>query len=217
MSVAPLLSRGLVHERYDPARVVGRMTVEQYFDFERRSAEKHEYVGGRTIRMAGGSPEHNLIAANVLRSLGNALESAGTDCDAFGSDQRVHIRDDVMVYPDVVVACADAQFDHRDALRNAVAVVEVMSPSTEKDDRTDKFRDYRSLESLEHYVLIDQSRIAVTHYAKVGDGLWVLLGDHGSLSDSLRLTLGGSPVTISLAAVYRRVFSMEEAAQDAAQ
>lgn len=85
--------------------------------------------------MAGTSANHNLIVANMIRLLGNALEPS--PCHVFASDLRVVIdRDQHYVYPDAVVVCGEAEYldDSRDTLLNPTIVVEVLSESTERYD-----------------------------------------------------------------------------------
>src|SRR5690349_11653887 len=113
------------------------MTVDEYVTFERAAKEKHEFREGVVIRVAGGSPEHNMICMDTAGALSNALKAAGGKCDVLGSDQKVHVSDSLYLYPDLTVVCGAAQFDDRDALRNPVALIEVLSPSTEREDRTD--------------------------------------------------------------------------------
>ena len=181
------------------------MSLAEYIAFDCEAPGKHEFLGGEVVRMAGGSPEHNLISANVLRVIGNALETSNTDADVFGSDQRVYIRDNLVVYPDISIACGPAQFDQTDALRNPVVIIEVLSPSTEAFDRGRKFEEYQTIPSLQHFVLIDQSRAWVAHYSKGTDDRWKLVGECSSLAHTLVVTVGEAEVSVPLAAVYRRV------------
>jgi Uma2 family endonuclease len=74
------------------------MTYAQYLERERSSEVKHEYLRGEVFAMAGGSPEHARLAANVIRELGAALR--GRPCAAFTSDARVRIEaTDRATYP----------------------------------------------------------------------------------------------------------------------
>jgi Uma2 family endonuclease len=45
-------------------------------------------------------------------------------------------------------------------------VIEVLSPSTESIDRREKFLNYRRIETLEEYVLVDQDKMEVTVYRR---------------------------------------------------
>ena len=53
-------------------------------------------------------------------------------------------------------------------------IIEVLSKSTEGFDRGDKFADYRQLESLEEYVLVNTKRQRLDCFRRNEEGLWVL-------------------------------------------
>ena len=44
-------------------------TVKEYLTFEREAFEKHEYIDGEIVAMAGASREHNLIGLNVAAEI----------------------------------------------------------------------------------------------------------------------------------------------------
>ncbi len=193
------------YRRFDPSRIVGEMSVDEWDTFVRKEKHKYHYVYGKVVQMAGASPEHNLISMNVAVSIRNAFEAIDSQCEILGSDQRVFVRDNLYYFPDLVVVCGAMEVDTRDALRNPAAIIEVLSPTTEADDRSDKFREYQQIASLRHYVLIDQNRVAVTHFEKIAGGLWAISGDYRELSDSLSLTFGEATATVPLARIYRNV------------
>ena len=149
------------YRRFAPERVVGTMTVDEWDVFVRKAKHKYHYVYGKVVQMAGASPEHNLLAMNFAVTLRVGLDAAQNPCEVFGSDQRVYIRRKLYYFPDLVVVCGNAQVDEHEALRNPAAIVEVLSPSTENDDRTDKFLEYQSIETLRHYVLVEDRKSVV--------------------------------------------------------
>ncbi len=116
-------------------------TFDDYLATERETAEeKHEFVAGRVYAMTGATYNHNLIAANLSRKLGNQLEAR--PCTVTTSDMRVRIETaDACKYPDIVALCEEPRFydGHRDVLVNPTLLVEVLSPSTEAYDRGGKF------------------------------------------------------------------------------
>ena len=193
------------YHRFDPSRVVGTMSVDEWDTFARAAKHKYHYVYGEVVQMVGASPEHNLLSMNFAVSLRNALDAVETPCAVLGSDQRVSGRENLYYFPDLLVVCGKMRIDPRDALQNPAAVIEVLSPTTESDDRGDKFREYQQIESLQHYLLIDQNRVCVTHYEKMDGGLWAIRGDYRALSDALTLTLAETAVTVPLARIYRNV------------
>src|SRR5436190_17466052 len=134
------------------------LTEDEYLKQERAASCKSEFYAGRMFAMAGGRRAHNLIASNVITSLNTQL--AERPCEVYPSDMRVKVSETgLYTYPDVVVVCGEEQFqdEQEDTLLNPTLLVEVLSESTEAYDRGDKAAHYRSLESLQQYVLISQN------------------------------------------------------------
>lgn len=208
-AISPLPQTGMTSWPLDAKRFVGLMTVAEYVVYERadKTNQRYEYTDGKVFTVAGASPEHNRIALNIAVELQNTIERNDLDCEAFGSDQKVFVRQDKYAYPDVCVVCGEGQFDFADALRNPGAIFEILSPSTESEDRTSKFSDYEQIDSLQHYLLIDQNRISVTHYTKEAGTSWQLSSEYTSIADSLNLSFGNITISLPLARIYRRVLS----------
>jgi Uma2 family endonuclease len=137
--------------------------------------------------MAGASRRHNLIAANIIRTLGNQLLER--NCNVYPSDMRVKIgKINKYTYPDVVVACGEEQFEDEetDTLLNPVVIIEVLSASTEAYDRGKKFEHYQSLDSLVEYLLVTQDSIRVEQYVRQSNRTWTYSEFH-SLEDTVQL------------------------------
>lgn len=152
-----------------------RYTVEEYLRTETGAAQRHEYRDGQIIAMAGGTPEHSLLIANLIRELGNRLK--GKPCRVYDSNLRIRIpQTPLCTYPDASVICGALEFDAQDSNRttaiNPTLIAEVLSVSTEADDRGEKFRRCLSLESLQEYVLVSQQRPWVETFFRQGDGSW---------------------------------------------
>ena len=149
-------------------------TVEEYLAFEREAFEKHEYIDGELILMAGASREHNLISVNTTRELGNQLK--GKSCEVYANDMRVRMKGKRYGYPDVVVICGEPEFadDEFDVLLNPTIVVEVLSSSTRFRDKTEKLETYQKMESIKECLLIEQKLMRVEHYIKQTPNQWLL-------------------------------------------
>lgn len=156
-------------------------TVEEYFALEASSDEKYEYIDGRIIAkgealaMAGGARNHALIAANMIRAMGNILEQG--PCRVYTSDLRVRIpRKALYFYPDITVVCGaqETDPDHSagETITNPKLIVEVLSPGTELRDRGEKFARYLEMPSLEEYVLVNQHTRRVESLLRQNDGSW---------------------------------------------
>lgn len=143
------------------------LTVEEYLEWELQQEARHEYSEGEVVAMTGGTVPHNDIALNLYRALYPHVRSRG--CRINVADVKVRITPRIYFYPDLVVSC-----DERD--RNAIKlieypklIIEVLSPSTEAGDRGRKFNHYRSLETLQEYVLIGSEQISVECFRR-GEG-----------------------------------------------
>ena len=185
-------------------------TVKEYLEQEQTSEIRHEYICGQVFAMSGGSKEHNTITLNIASRLRSHLR--GGSCSVFMADMKVNIQlankniqntKSIYYYPDVVVSC-DADDNDRFSLDYPCLIIEVLSPSTETTDRREKLAHYRSLQSLQEYVLVSQDEIKVEVYRKDSQGNWSLtiLGKDNELHlDSIGLTL-------TMAEVYEDVIKI---------
>ena len=147
------------------------MTEEEYLVYERDSITRHEYYNGRIYAMTGGTESHNLIAANTLATLHSQLRQR--PCRVYQSDMRVRIDETGLnTYPDVLVICGQPQFTDttRDTVTNPIVIIEVLSPSTERYDRGMKFQHYRTIETLQDYLLLAQDKQYIEHYSRRENG-----------------------------------------------
>ncbi|MDG4594795.1 MAG: Uma2 family endonuclease [Candidatus Contendobacter sp.] len=138
----------------------------EYLEGEKIAKVRHEYVDGEVYAMAGGTKAHNELAGNFYGLLRARLR--GTPCRVFIGDVKVHVAWDWrerFYYPDVVVGCAVGDNDPY-VVEQPRIIVEVLSGSTERDDRSDKFYAYRRLASLEEYVLVAQEVWRVEVYRR---------------------------------------------------
>lgn len=161
----------------------GVCTEAEYFERERKSFGRWEYVDGRIRLMAGGTDDHNMIASNISRSLGNALVPKG--CRVYGPDMKVHTGDGVNTFPDVSAVCGERQYylGRKDVILNPALIVEVLSPSTAEYDEGEKFRHYQTRELLQDYLLVEQEEARVRLFSRRGSH-WEtreIKGRHGTI------------------------------------
>jgi len=185
-----------------PAKVY--YTPEEYLHLEENSLDKHEYFRGEIYQRAGGTPRHNLIVANTITEIN--LKLGDKDCTTYSSDMRIMVKpDQAYTYADASVVGGEVVLlapNRQDTLANPFLIVEVLSPSTEKYDRSQKFELYRRLKSFQSYLLIDQARVYVEYYQKIGLNKWVM-ETFDELEQSLEINPPG--ITLALANFYRKV------------
>jgi Uma2 family endonuclease len=194
--------RRTVEERMS-AHTQTYMTVEDYLTFERASDVKHEYYAGQIFALAGASEQHNLIASSVVALLYGQVRKR--PCNVYPSDMRVKIQHSgIYTYPDISVVCGPAEFEDfsRDTLLNPIVIIEILSPSTESYDRGKKFQNYRTIETLQEYILIAQDAKQIEQYVRQPGNLWLL----SSFSeDDETAALSSIDCVLSVADVYEKV------------
>lgn len=173
-------------------------TLEEYAELEKTSEERLEYFEGNIWSLAGESPNHEGIFVNTVAELKNNLRGRG--CRVFGSNLRV----DVPVYkpyryPDVTALCDEPvykDFHGLQVLTNPALIVEILSPTTETFDLTDKFDYYKSIDSFSEYLLVAQDRPHVALYTKQDAKSW-LHRSFNSMDETIELPFLGCGLKLS--------------------
>ena len=188
------------------------LTASEYFDRDQRSDDKLEYFYGTIVSQAGATARHNTIVANIIGHLFPQLRSQG--CRIYPSDLRVQAVDQqVYTYPDLTIVYGPPLFlePQELTLLNPTIIIEILSPSTDAKDRNEKLVYYRTIDSLQEYVLIDQNMPYVQRYTRQTAHLWYV-----HLTDTLDsdISFDAVGVVIPMEAIYDGlVFSEGEGSQ----
>lgn len=151
------------------------MTEEQYLALDEATDGNYEFYEGYVIMlsppsaaydarplldMAGGSVAHSALAARLTSLIDQRLTDG--PCLVHSSDVKLQISSPTHYFhPDVLVACGN---ETGQILTDAVVVIEVLSPATEKRDRSAKLSAYKILPSVQEYLLVgSQSQEIVIH------------------------------------------------------
>jgi Uma2 family endonuclease len=146
-------------------------TVEEYLELDRNSLDvRYEYINGRVIMMAGGSPQHALIAANMTRVLSQLLRESA--CCVFNADVKIALPTKNYVYADASVSCDPRDFVDPEFIYRPGVIVEVLSPSTEALDRGEKFESYRECPSVQEYLMVNTTRQAIELCRREKNNFW---------------------------------------------
>jgi Uma2 family endonuclease len=138
------------------------MTFEEYLEFAEHSPLRYEYVNGVVHAMSGGSVAHGRVTARLFSAVGTHLR--GGRCEVFSSSVDLEIRsetDEINYIPDLMVACDPEEWSEK-SIRNPKLVAEVLSPSTRHIDEREKATNYRRVESIEEFLLLEQSEPKIT-------------------------------------------------------
>jgi len=144
-----------------------KISEEEYLEGEVISDIKYEYIDGAVHAMAGASTKHNTICMNTSNSLYNKLKNNNSPCRVFSSDMKVRISDTNtnFFYPDVMVVC-DVNNEDDHFQNSPVIIVEVLSKSTRKNDKSIKKFAYFNIPTLQEYVIIEQDYCEVEVFRK---------------------------------------------------
>ena len=170
------------------------MTLAEFLEWEERQPMRYEFDGVGPIAMTGGTYGHSTIQGNLATALGGRLR--GKRCRFHGSHLKFQVAEGHVRYPDGMVLCspvgrtATVVFD-------PVVVFEVLSPSTARDDRIVKAREYQATPSVQRYVMLEQDGVSATVYARSGE-TWT----HEILIADSILSLPEIDVELPLAELY---------------
>jgi len=178
------------------------MTPDEFLAWEAKQELKWEFDGFQPVAMTGGTRAHSVIQGNLLSTLISRLGEG--PCRAYGSDLKVQTGRSYR-YPDVSVSCT--QFPDDDILvAEPIVVFEVLSASTAGDDRTFKAAEYKLLQSLQRYVMLEQDRVFATVLTRTATG-W----DHSLVGLDGTLAMPEIGVEVPLATLYRGLALTEPA------
>ena len=178
-------------------------TPEEYLALEENAEYKSEYYAGEIFNMAGASYRHNCIVTNILSVVSGKLLNSG--CRILGLDLRLWAAEkELFTYPDAMILCGEPQFyeGRNDTVLNPRVIFEVLSESTKNYDRGEKFAMYRSIPSLQEYVLAEQDSAHVERFVKTEQSDW-LFTEWNALDD--RVALRSTDCDFTLSDVYRGV------------
>lgn len=186
------------------------LSLQAYLAWENEQPEKHEFHRGEVFAMVGARRVHGRVQSNLTRRLGNRLE--GLPCQVFADTMKVQVGNDTILYPDVFVTCDPADLATEQIFRAPTVVFEVLSPSTQSYDRSQKFALYRRLPALQEYVLVDPDTRRVEAFRRNAQDQWVL----HDMSEGDTLEIGSLALRLPMAEVFEGVDPPADAAAAAA-
>jgi Uma2 family endonuclease len=158
----------MLPSRHQEHHMVQSLTREEFRRWAEGQPQRHERIAGQPVAMSPERAMHARLKSRVLRALDCAIRDAGLDCEAFPDGMTIEIDDDTDYEPDAVVNCGPPV--HPDAIvaDNPIIMVEVLSPSTQSIDSSDKLADYFRLPSIQHYLIVRTRRREIIHHWRSG-------------------------------------------------
>lgn len=167
----------------------------EYLQGEMIAEIRHEFIDGEVFTMAGTSRNHSSLVSNCVQMLTNHLQTS--PCMTFSSEIKVKA-ERCFFYPDVMVVCDDNQ-GHDYYTEKPSIIIEVLSKTTRRLDKTVKLAAYKTLASLQEYVLIEQDHVEVEVFRRSQN--W--FAEHLFLGDSIYFE--SINLSVNVADLYHRV------------
>ena len=169
------------------------------------SDQRWELIGGRVVKMMVGARwQHNFIIQNVAFGLRERFRAEGSPCRTF--TETFYLKNRTLksaTLPDVIVRCGPLD-RNATSLDDPKVLIEVVSPGSEGRDRVEKWKIYRRLTTLEHYVLVERDEASIDVFDRAGDA-WASRRTIEGLGAALALPAVN--VSVPLAEIYRDVLS----------
>jgi Uma2 family endonuclease len=171
-------------------------TVEEYLTWaaSQRDLPRTELINGQIVAMTPERVEHIEVKIAAVIALKKAIARGGVPCHALGDGMTVRIDDHTAYEPDALVYCGERLKRSTMLVRDPVAIVEVLSPTTSHTDTSAKLIGYFKLPSVQHYLIIDPDACAVAHYSSRVDGT---VSGRTVTSGMLRLDPPGLAIDVS--------------------
>jgi Uma2 family endonuclease len=184
---------------------IRKYTLEEYLRKEANSVEKYEFINGQIIKVPFAKGPHNIISANMIFEFISNFRKLEEKYIVFPSDQKVYFPSlDEGVYADALAVCKKPLYwdDEELLLINPFLVVEVLSKSTQRYDRTGKFEKYKTLESFKEYVMIRQNEPYAEVWYRKQPGIW-----HETIITDINgdIPLQSVGIKISMRSIYENV------------
>ncbi len=181
----------------------GHWTADEYLAWESEQPYKNELIDNRVWVMCGASRRHNVISVNLMAALHPLVDEQGYELLWSRMCLKVD-PDSTYVYPDLSIVRGEPRMSchlNQHTFEDPAIIFEILSPSTEKMDRTRKKDLYLQLESLQAYILVSQDKPRIESYSRQDDS-W-LYQDWSGLDASLEI--GAISCDLPLADIYRKV------------
>jgi Uma2 family endonuclease len=172
------------------------MSREMFRLWAPQQRRRYERLEGVPIEMAAERIGHVRVKARVWQALDRAIRDAGLDCEALGDGVTIEVDENTDYEPDCVVNCGPRMNLDDIAATNPVIVVEVLSPSTQSIDVSEKLADYFRVPSIQHYLIVRTRRQEVIHHRRTGDRIETRIALTGEI------TLDPPGIALSLADIY---------------
>jgi Uma2 family endonuclease len=178
-------------------------SIEEYLAIEEETQHKHEFVFGEIFDMAGTTATHNLLVVRISSLLLHHVDNGSKNCQVFTENVKLELlKNQYYVYPDVMLICDSRDEDNRIIKKYPSLIIEVLSDSTKDYDRGTKWLHYKTLRTLQYYILVSQYEHIVEVYERINDFKWLYTTYEGLEQE---IALDKLEITINTSQIYKNM------------
>jgi Uma2 family endonuclease len=194
----------------EPALAYGQMqSLDLFLKFAETSELRYEYLNGELLVMTGNTKDHADITFNLNTQIKNKLK--GRKCQSFQETIFLRIKKtNTLFLPDILVTCDPNDFDRESKFLDfPTLIIEVLSNSTEINDRNQKWQQYKQIPTLKHYLLVSQKNPLVEVYSRPNAQSLFYYQPFEGLDATVDLK--EMDIQIRMSDIYEGIFSDEKA------
>ena len=180
-----------------------KYTYKEYLALEKASETRHDFIDGEIIPLEATPKAHNRIKRNLIKKIETPLfDTKG--CELFDENVMTQLKNKQQyVYPDIVISC-DSNDNDPLIVKHPSIIIEVLSNSTERYDRTTKFFKYQRIDSLVQCVFVSQNEMAIESFFRMkNDKNWSYRAID-QIDDFLEFPSLG--LSVKVADIYKNIF-----------
>jgi Uma2 family endonuclease len=148
-----------------------KMTVDEFLAWSESREGRHELVDGVVYAQASERAAHAEMKLAVAVALRDAIRRAGAPCRTLPDGMAVRVAARTVFEPDAMIYCGPKLPPDTIFVPNPMIVVEVISPTTGRNDHTRKVAGYFLIESVTHYLIVDPDDKLIVHHQRGTDGV----------------------------------------------
>jgi Uma2 family endonuclease len=179
------------------------LTVEEFLESCPNDQRHYQLFDGVIVAMAPPGDAHQVITGNLIFEIGAAVRANLPNCSVrsqagiapYGIRGRDHFE------TDITVTCEPFSRGYRGIVQTPLLIVEVLSPSTDRDDVFVKLPAYQRIPSAQEILYVETERIGATVYRRAEDG-WQTIE---LVAPGTRLQLETVGLDIALSSLYRGI------------
>lgn len=178
-----------------------KYTFQDYLSWD--ESQRVEIFSGRAVVMqAAPSTEHQRILGKIFRQISNFLD--GRTCEAFVAPFAVRLFDQkntpddqsmTVVEPDISVVCDPQKIDEHGCKGAPDFIIEILSPSTMKNDLFEKMDLYRRAQTQEYWIVSPTDQFVQVYVLE--NGKYTVSGLYGANDTISATVLKGCAVDLS--------------------